>query len=76
MAVQSIPGLSRAVMVFRVGVNEEGEPVTRSQSLGNIGPEVPDEAVYAVVSALASLQQHPLLLIRRVDQKHLQEAEE
>lgn len=71
MPVQSVPGLSRAVMSFEVGVDAQGQPLTRNQSLNNIKYAATDQAVFDVLNALSSLQTHVLAYVQRVDEEQL-----
>lgn len=73
LAVAKIPGMSRLVLGFEVGMDEYGRPVHRSQTLQNVRPDAADQDVYDVAQALASLQLYPLGFVNRVDEAQLTE---
>ncbi|MFY9176873.1 MAG: DUF1659 domain-containing protein [Caldicoprobacterales bacterium] len=56
---------SRLQIQFHLGVNEEGREITRTKSFNRIRSEAGDEDLYEVAAALAGLQQHTVVAIRR-----------
>jgi len=65
---------SQLRLIFETGVDEEGNPVYRYKSFNNIKPEATPDALYAVATALAPLQQHSLFEIERNDSLTVEEA--
>jgi hypothetical protein len=68
MAVNANPVGSRLQLRLNVGQDAEGNPIYRSRSYSNVKPLASDQAVFAVGSALAGLQQHGLEEVRRVNE--------
>ncbi|WP_067839990.1 DUF1659 domain-containing protein [Amphibacillus sediminis] len=65
---------SRLQLLFEVGLNEQtGDPVTRTKSFNNISIEATSEQLLNVAQTLASLQKHPLHMVRRNDTAILSE---
>lgn len=73
MAVTATPLSSRLQLQVVVGTSLEGKPILRTRSYSNVKPEADNEALYETGQELASLQQHQLELIRRVDEAELEE---
>ena len=51
--------------VYQIGLNEEGAPKLRKKSFSNIRATASDQDVYDVAQQLFSLQDYPLVSIRR-----------
>lgn len=68
MAVNAVPLGSRLQLRLVAGHDAEGSPIYRTRSYAGVKPLAADQAVFAVGSALANLQQHPLEEVRRVNE--------
>ncbi|MCI1858236.1 MAG: DUF1659 domain-containing protein [Sporolactobacillus sp.] len=58
---------SALVMTFDGGKDENGDPLLVTKTFRNIEPGASFDALLAVASQLAPLQQHPLVKIERDD---------
>lgn len=67
MPVITQPVGSRLQLRLMIGQDTQGNPIYRTKSYSNIKPMASDQAVYAVGTALAGLQKHPLEELRRVN---------
>ncbi|MGI6604005.1 MAG: DUF1659 domain-containing protein [Firmicutes bacterium] len=67
MAVQRIPELCQLQLRLQTGTDEGGKPVVRARSFTNVKVNASDQDIYDVGQALASLQIHPLVAVRRID---------
>jgi len=56
---------SRLQIQLNLGVNEQGREITRTKTFNRINSHVSDEDLYEAATALASLQEHPVIAIRR-----------
>ncbi len=54
-----------------VGNDNEGNPVYRSKTFGNVNPVASDEDILEVATALGELQEHAVESVRRIDQADL-----
>lgn len=68
MPVTVNPLSSRLQLRLVVGQDDQGNPVYRTRSYANVKATASDDAVFAVGSALAGLQQHDLEEVRRVNE--------
>ena len=56
---------SRLQIQLHLGVNDEGRDITRTKTFNRIKSDVSDEDLYEVATALVSLQEHPVIAVRR-----------
>lgn len=52
---------------FDCGLNDTGKTIVKSRTYSNLKPDATNLDVYNVANALASLQQHPVLEIAKID---------
>jgi hypothetical protein len=52
---------------FDGGLDADNKPVTKSKNFANVKTSSTPDQLYTVATALADLQQYPLLMIRRND---------
>lgn len=71
MSVTAKPMESKLKLV--VNVTADGKTTARSHTYGKVKPDAEDGAVYNAADALASLQEHPVNRITRVDETELLE---
>ncbi len=71
MAITKQALQSRLQLIVQTGLDGQGNPVFRTRSYGNVNVAAADEDVYAVALTIASLQQHSLYSVRRVDEGEL-----
>jgi hypothetical protein len=71
MAVNKVPQTSKMVITIENGVNANGKPVQRQRSYKNVKVSAADADVYAVAQAIANLQTHSVVGIRRQDEGNL-----
>lgn len=71
MAIIQMPGASRLVLTLDDGVDNEGNPRTKTKSFNNVKPDASDEALFNVANSLAPLQTRTLISIDRHDQAEL-----
>ncbi|HBK86017.1 MAG TPA: hypothetical protein DDZ53_08315 [Firmicutes bacterium] len=62
---------SRLVLVVQTGTDGDGKPILRSTSFSRVDTTALDENVHAVALAMAELQEHTLVAVRRVDDHKL-----
>lgn len=62
---------SRLVLVVQTGTDGDGKPILRSTSFSRVATTALDENVHAVALAMAELQEHTLVAVRRVDDHKL-----
>lgn len=75
--VNSILQRSQLRLVLEHDVDEmTGESKTKLKSFNNVSGEATSDQLYAVGTALASLQEFPLMSIERADNAELVEVEE
>jgi len=65
MAVVSAPKDSVLVVVYQNGLSGSGAPILRQRSFANVKADAIDQDVFDVAQALYSLQQFPVIEIRR-----------
>lgn len=58
---------SRLRLIFETGVDGEGNPIYRNKNFNNIKTEATADALFAMASVLAPLQEHPLHEVERND---------
>jgi hypothetical protein len=73
MAVTAIPLGSRLQLRLRTGFTQDGKPILRTRSYANLKSAASDEDLYQTGLELASMQEHALEIIRRVDEVELEE---
>lgn len=73
MAIVQMPDASRLVLTLDDGVDNEGNPQTKTKSFNNVKPEASDEALYRVATSLAQLQTLALVSVDRHDRAELVE---
>ena len=73
MAVTATPLVSRLQLQVVIGTTPEGKPILRTRSYSNVKPDAGNEELLQTGRELANLQQHPLEVIRRVDEAELEE---
>ncbi|HOB21000.1 MAG TPA: DUF1659 domain-containing protein [Candidatus Atribacteria bacterium] len=71
MALESRPLNTRLQLQLDLGQNEDGRRITRTRTYSSIDPEATDQDVYDVAMALAGLQSHGVIAVRKVDQTEL-----
>ncbi len=76
MAVSAAPLISRLQLRVRLGFDAGGDPILRTRSYSNIKTSATHDALYDTAQDLAGLQEHPLEVVRRVDEMELEEDEE
>ena len=52
---------------FETGLNDKGEPVYRSKTIGNVKKTASADQIYEAAEALASLSSDPLVTVVRND---------
>ncbi|MFE8695038.1 DUF1659 domain-containing protein [Cytobacillus sp. FJAT-53684] len=52
---------------FEAGLNEKGEPIYKSKTIGNVKKTASADQIYQVTQALASLSNDPLATVVRND---------
>ena len=67
MAVQGNHNESKLRLTFSLGENEEGKEILNTKTFSNIKNEAEDNVLYEVAEALGVLQDHPLLVVERVN---------
>lgn len=66
MAIVANKTMVSMKMVFDKGIDEAtGKPVTQVKSFSNIRNDATDENMYLSAQSLASLQEHPVTIIRK-----------
>ena len=73
MAIQRTTEGSRLQLQFQTGVTGDGKPIVKSRSFSNLKVDAVDENVHAAAEIVAGLQEHTLLVIRRIDTSALDE---
>lgn len=68
MAVTTEPKESKLKLSLQTGINDKGEPVTKTKTYSNLISTANDEDVYDVGEALSNLQDLPLVWVSRVDE--------
>lgn len=72
MATSTIKN-SQLRLIFETGVDGEGNPIYRNKNFNNIKTDASADALYAIATALAPLQEHVLSEIERNDTSSLEE---
>lgn len=60
-------------LVFSAGVNEEGKPLYKGRTYGNIKINADNDQIFRAAQAIASLSANPLFAIERVDRSEISE---
>ncbi len=71
MAIIATETNGKVTLVFNTGVDEDGNLVTKSKVFNRVKPDIDSEKLYQVSGALASLQQHPINVVRRTQEFEL-----
>ncbi len=66
---------TRLQLRLRLGFDDNGNPILRTRSYSNIKPNAVNQDLFDTGEELASLQDHALDVIRRVDELELEEEE-
>jgi hypothetical protein len=74
MAVSKKQGASVLQITYSNGVDEKGNAKKKSRSYSKIRPNVTDEAIYTVATAIIGLQTHKALEVHRKEDAELVEA--
>ena len=74
MAIVRNANASSVTLKVQTGVGTNGKPVLKNRIFANVKAGAPDEAVYEVAAALASLQTYPVDTILREDNGTLVQA--
>ena len=75
MPVMSLPIPSRLQLRLEVGSDDDGKPIYRLRTFGNVNPEVSDEDLLSLADGIGALQEHPVDTVRRIDQSDLVDME-
>lgn len=73
MPVTATHLVTRLQLRLRLGFDGIGNPILRTRSYSNINPATNNQDLFIVGEDLASLQEHDLEVIRRVDELELEE---
>lgn len=76
MALESRPLNARLQLQLDFGQNEDGRRITRTRTYSNINSDASDQDIYDVAQALAGLQSHGVIAVRKVDQTELVDVED
>jgi len=68
VALEIRPMPVRLQIQLDMGQDQTGRRITRTRSLNRIKPEISDEDLYNIATALASMQSHPVVAIRKTSQ--------
>jgi len=68
VALEIRPMPVRLQIQLDMGQDQNGRRITRTRSLNRIKPEISDEDLYNIATALASMQSHPVVAIRKTSQ--------
>ncbi len=68
MALSVRPVDARLQIQLDMGQDQNGRRITRTRTLNRVKPGVSDEDLYNIAAALASLQSHPVIAIRKTAQ--------
>ncbi|HHX78121.1 MAG TPA: DUF1659 domain-containing protein [Firmicutes bacterium] len=71
MPVTKLSLPTRFQLRLHVGNDDEGNPVYRLRTFGNVDPVASDEDILEVATALGELQEYAVESIRRIDQADL-----
>ena len=67
MAVIPTKNPSSLKMRFDCGLDENQKTIVKSKTYSKVRPDVTHEKVYAVADAMASLQEHTLIEVAKID---------
>ncbi|HSQ87407.1 DUF1659 domain-containing protein [Romboutsia sp.] len=67
MAVIPTKNPSSLKMRFDCGKDENGKTIVKSRTYSKVRPDATDEKVYIVADAMASLQEHILIEVAKID---------
>ena len=73
MAVTAVPLSTRLQLLLQMGVDNAGKPILRTRAFANLKADANHADLYQTGQELASLQEHLLHSIRRIDEMELQE---
>ena len=68
MAIIATELEGRVTLVFNKGTDDDGNTLTGSKSYSRIKPSVSNDDVYEVVSGIASLQEYPVVNVRKTEE--------
>jgi len=68
VALEIRPMPVRLQIQLDMGQDQNGRRITRTRSLNRIKPEISDEDLYNIATALALMQSHPVVAIRKTSQ--------
>jgi len=74
MAVNMEPTVTRLRISMDYGTDANGKRLTRTKSFNNIKADAADQAIFDVATALADLQQHPVIAVTKVSEGELAQA--
>jgi len=74
MAVNTIAQDSKLKIQLDAGVDEKGNPKTKSKTFSKIKSTAVNEDVYDVANSLAGLQELSLMSVRRIDEIEITQA--
>lgn len=73
MPVTATPYSCVLKMVVQTGTKDNGDPVLGARSYKDVRTNAVDDDVYAVSSAIAGLQSHPVISIQRLNEVELEQ---
>lgn len=65
MAIVATENEGRVTLVLNKGTDGDGNTLTGNKSYSRVKPAVSDDDVYGVVSGIASLQEYPVVTVRK-----------
>ncbi|SHI40889.1 Protein of unknown function [Dethiosulfatibacter aminovorans DSM 17477] len=71
MAIVSTELEGKVTLVLNNGVDGDGNTLTKSKSFSKLKPEATDEDIYSVISGMASLQEKPVVAVRKTEEYDL-----
>lgn len=74
MAVKKVPQSSSLILLLQKGLDANGKPVLKKQTLHNIRIEAADADLQTFAQALGGLQKLAFQSVRRVDEASLENA--
>lgn len=68
MAIVATELEGRVTLVLNKGMDGDGNTVTGNKSYSKVKPSVSNDDVYEVVNGIASLQEHPVVAVRKTEE--------
>lgn len=65
MAIVATENEGRVTLVLNKGTDGDGNTLTSNKSYSRVKPAVSDDDVYEVVNGIASLQEYPVVTVRK-----------